>query len=104
MPKNKAFWMRPQALDSQIRNHVEKIRIVDTHEHLDEESVRLKQPLNLTRFFMYYAFDDVATSGMKPEEEAKFFDDKLSAMEQWKLIRAYWPLARNTAYCQAVRL
>jgi len=104
MPKNNAFWMRPAALDAGLRNHVEKIRILDTHEHLDEEAVRLKQPLNLTRFFMYYAFDDVTTSGMMPEDEKKFFDDSLSAMEQWKLIRGFWPKAKNTAYCQAVRL
>ncbi len=99
-----ALWLDPKGMDAGLRDEVEKIRIVDTHEHLDEESVRLQQPYNLTRFFMYYCFDDVATAGLLPEEEKRFFADGISAKEQWQIIRRVWPLAKHTGYCRALTL
>ncbi len=96
-------WLAPRALDPEVRAEVERIRLVDTHEHLDEEAVRLSQPNDLKRFFMYYTFDDMVSAGLPGEAQGRFFktDD---GMEQWKLIRDFWPLARNTGYCQAVLL
>ena len=93
----KATWLDPKILDPAVRDEVEKIRMVDTHEHLDEEAVRLTQPVNLTRFFMYYAFDEVATAGMTGAEEAAFWRDGVSAEEQWRAIRRAWPLAQPFA-------
>ena len=96
-------WISPRALDSGIRKAVDAIPLVDAHEHLDEESVRLGQPVNLTRFFMYYGFDDVASAGLPPEA-SRFFADGVSGEEQWGMIRDAWPHARHSGYGRAVRL
>lgn len=100
----RATWIAPEALDPAIRDEIERLRIVDTHEHLDEEAVRLKQPVNLTRFFMYYAYDEVATAGMTPAEEKTFWKDGVSGEEQWRCIRRAWPLAKHSGFCRAITL
>jgi len=97
------LWLNPRVLDSTVRDEVERIRIVDVHEHLDEEEVRLKQPNDLTRFFMYYTFSDVVTAGLSADAQGKFFAT-IDPIEQWKLIRKCWPAARNTGFSTAVRL
>ncbi|MEK7766932.1 MAG: amidohydrolase family protein [bacterium] len=102
--RSRAAWLNPRALDPGVRAEVERIRMVDTHEHLDEEAVRLAQPVNLTRFFMYYAFDEVATAGMTPDEETLFWKDGVSGEEQWRAIRRAWPLAKHSGFCRAITL
>jgi hypothetical protein len=101
---SRATWLDPKILDSAVRDEVERIRMVDTHEHLDEEAVRLTQPVTLTRFFMYYAFDEVATAGMTGDEEVAFWREGATGEEQWKAIRRAWPLAKHSGFCRAITL
>jgi hypothetical protein len=102
--KPPAPWMNPKSLNPKIRDYVNQIKVIDTHEHLDEESVRLKQPNNLTPFFMYYSFAELVSAGLPVSSQKAFFNDKISGKEQWKLIRDYWPLAKHSAFCRAVTL
>lgn len=104
MTRARATWLDPRILVPRVRDEVERIRVVDTHEHLDEESVRLRQPVNLTRFFMYYAFDEVATAGMTPAEEKTFWKDGVSGEQQWRCLRRAWPLAKHSGFCRAITL
>ncbi len=97
-------WLNSKILVPEVRDAIDTLRIVDTHEHLDEEATRLRQPNNLTRLFKFYAFDDVATAGLSPEAQQRFYDPEVSGQEQWKLIRSIWPFVRHTGYCQAIRL
>jgi hypothetical protein len=104
MPQNKAFWIKPAALHPEIRAHVEGIRVVDTHEHLQEEAEQLKQRNNLTPFFMYYSYADLTAAGLPKEAHAKFFSEEISGEEQWQLIRKTWPKVRHSAFCKATIL
>ncbi len=101
-------WLNPAILDPDVLAAIDALKIVDTHEHLDEESVRLTQPPNLTRFFMYYTFNDMASAGdagrMSAEDHKLFWKDGASGEEQWRAIRKAWPLARHTGFAAAVRL
>ncbi|HEY3233985.1 MAG TPA: amidohydrolase family protein, partial [Polyangiaceae bacterium] len=102
--RNRNFWLDPQAQDPEIHDHVEQIQIVDSHEHLDEERVRLEGPNNLTRFFLYYTFSDVVSAGLPDMPGGTFFNHGMSGEEQWTLIRNYWPLVKHSAFCRAVTL
>lgn len=97
-------WIAPGILDPGVRAAVDAVPMVDAHEHLDEEAVRLKQPVNLTRFFMYYTFDEVASAGLPPEAEKRFWAEGVSGEEQWRMIREAWPHVRHSAYGRAVIL
>jgi len=104
MRKARAVWAAAKGMDPGIRDEIEKIRLVDGHEHLDEEAVRLSQPNDLVRFFMYYTFDDVTTTGKTGPGAGAFFKAGTTVEEQWRAIRDAWPLARNTGYARAVQL
>ncbi len=99
-----ARWIAPRALDGAVLEAVDSVRIVDTHEHLDEEAVRLTQPNTLTKFFMYYSFCDVASAGMTGEESALFWKAGVSGEDQWRALRRAWPLAKHTGFCRAITL
>jgi hypothetical protein len=103
LPGSPVAWLSSRVLNPSVHEEVEKIRIVDSHEHLDEEEVRLGQPNDLTRFFMYYTFSDLVTAGLPADAQGKFFAT-IDPLEQWSLIRKYWPLARHTGFSTAVRL
>jgi uncharacterized protein len=89
---------------------VRETALIDTHEHLCDESDRLagKDPFgngadDWTLVFSHYLDSDLRTAGMPPEDCRKFFRSDASPREKWKLIEPYWPAAKNTGYAQAVR-
>jgi len=104
MAANRAFWLNRRVLDPGIRDAIERIRVVDTHEHLEEEELRLKTPLRLSRFFVYYGSDDPSSAGAFRGVDPGFFDEKLDSTAQWKILGKYWSLVRNTGYSTAIRL
>ena len=96
--------MKARGIDPVLADEVERTRMIDAHEHLDEEAVRLRQPNNLTRFFMYYSFADLVSAGLPDKAQGRFFAEDITGEEQWRLIRDYWPLARNTGFCRAITI
>jgi hypothetical protein len=97
-------WISPKVLDAAILKSVDDVALVDTHEHLDEEEVRLKQPNDLMRWFLYYTFSEVATAGIPDDRQKRFFAQGIGADEQWDIVKAAWPGARLTGSGIAVRL
>ncbi len=64
---------------SELRRHVEKIRVVDTHEHLPPETERVNEEVDvLATFYQYYASADLMSAGMPEEEFVKIWDTSMS--------------------------
>jgi len=88
-----------------IREVVDSIEIVDTHEHLTPSEEWLKLQLDFGRLFLHYASVDLVSAGMPLADlEALKTDTNLSPEEKWKLMSPYWKAAKNTGYCKAVTL
>jgi len=88
-----------------IREVVDSIAIVDTHEHLTPEDEWLKQKLDFGRFFLHYAAVDLISAGMPPADlETVRGNPNVSIEDKWKLFSPYWKAAKNTAYCKAVTM
>ena len=102
--RERGHWIDPSALDDAVRSEVDSILAVDTHEHLETESERLKSRPSLKPFVFIYALSDLVSAGLPPKEAEQFNRDDLSGERHWKIIRDYWPLIRNTASACAVRL
>lgn len=102
--QGRGFWVDPGSLDDSIRAETASIRMVDTHEHLETESSRLKASPSLKPFLYIYALSDMVSAGLPAREAELFNRDDLSGERQWKIVRDYWPLIRNTASACAVRL
>jgi hypothetical protein len=47
-----------------IKAQVDKIRLVDTHEHLTSETARLKKPADCLAIMLHYVESDLVSAGL----------------------------------------
>lgn len=87
-----------------LYNFIKGIKIVDTHEHLQEEADRLANGSYLvSALFSGYVSSDLNTAGMPPEAYKAFRWDKEDDVEKaWKYIAPYWKHIRHTGYGECV--
>jgi predicted TIM-barrel fold metal-dependent hydrolase len=89
--------------DSRLVETVNKIAIVDTHEHLELEEFRPKRDL-WDLFFHHYSTTDLLSCGMPYASLYPIHDNNVAMEEKWKLISPYWPCAKLTAYGRTLRI
>lgn len=87
-----------------IKQAVDGIYVIDTHEHQEEESVRLKAKQDFFRLFRHYAGSDLVVAGMADATLRKLENPDVPIDEKWRLFEPYYLPARNTAYMRAVRI
>lgn len=93
-----------------IQELVKATPFIDTHEHLIEESRRLRAPVagewlypcnDWSYLFMHYTQDDLRLAGMSGEEMKQCCAPDIEPADKWRLFEPYWPRARHTGYAQA---
>ncbi|MBN1511074.1 MAG: amidohydrolase family protein [Phycisphaerae bacterium] len=92
------------AIHPDIRHTVHSIPVIDTHEHLEEESARLARPLDFAVLFEQYAGHDVRSAGMPEDDWQKCLKPDTPLAEKWRLFDPYYHRTRNTAYCKAIEI
>ena len=71
----------------EIKRHVDKIRLVDTHEHLPQENTRIGMEVDaLSELFLHYSSSDLRSAGMKEEEIITIRDISIAIDERWSII------------------
>lgn len=97
--------------EESLRQKVLETPLIDTHEHLMNESERLKagksmdDTANDWSFLLSHYFDsDLVVAGMSRADYDRFFSTALGPLEKWKLIEPFWPYAKHTGYGLNVRL
>jgi len=109
-PGGKAGRLTTSDVRKQILKRVFDTPFIDTHEHLIEESTRLKarsrraRPDDWSYIFTHYLNSDLLTAGMPKKTYQKFFSEKVDPLEKWTLLEPYWPAVKNTGYGQAVSI
>jgi len=112
-------------INERIHSEVEKIAIVDTHEHVMLETDRNDYALDFSYLFGHYNSSDLISAGMPPRlmEAARLpmhnfrqlFSKRMkrrqpipeperedmSLEERWQAIDPFWEAIRNTAYARA---
>jgi len=95
----------PQATDvrKQIFAKVWSTPLIDTHEHLYDETHRLQPDAkgDWTSVLSGYLGSDLLSAGMPQDVFDKFYGDPLPPVEKWKLLEPYWPAVKNTGYGRA---
>lgn len=96
----------PEAgFEGRIKNFVDNIELVDTHEHLMEEFISSEKSSPDFMFLLaLYADDDIKSAGMGKPEFAELLTDKYTVMEKWNRVKPYWEMSKNTAYNRTVLL
>lgn len=100
------------SIQSEIRELVESTPFIDTHEHLLEESTRLRGYADnrglfpcddWSYLFMHYLGNDLASAGLSDSDLQRFLSPDLGTDEKYRLIAPYWERTKHTGYAQAVR-
>jgi glucuronate isomerase len=92
---------RSRSLAGRLREAVEGLEVVNTHEHILPERERVAQPVDFFTLAGHYAINDVISAGL-PAAAAAAKD--LSPGERWRAFEPYWKHARFTGYGQALRI
>ncbi|MFQ6095241.1 MAG: amidohydrolase family protein [Candidatus Bathyarchaeia archaeon] len=88
-----------------IKDAVDRVRIVDTHEHLVQEKERVANKVDLFETILaHYASSDLVSSGMPLKDLERIRDPGLPLQERWELFEPYWEMIRNTGYARALNI
>lgn len=87
--------------DQRIRDHVNQIRIVDTHEHLLNPAGFDPSMLDFMFLFRHYAAGDYESVGIPEKTFNDLFSDSLTVIEKWRALQPWWELSFNTGYNRA---
>ena len=98
-------------LQTRVRDCVDATPLVDTHEHLIEESHRLNWtsgddlfPCNDWAYlFMHYLGDDLVSAGMPEDDKKRFLSPDETTETKYRLLAPYWERTKHTGYAQATR-
>jgi hypothetical protein len=96
----------PQAgYDQRIRDSINNMKIVDTHEHLSNQAeYRKSGKLDFMMLLFQYADDNIKSAGMLDPAFNRLMTDSMTVIEKWKDFKPYWEGSSNTAYNRAVLL
>jgi len=88
-----------------IKNAVDKIKLIDTHEHLPQESERIKgKPDPFATFLIHYISSDLVSAGMPKDILYRVRNASLPLNERWRLLAPFWEKIQNTGYARALNL
>lgn len=88
-----------------LEREINKIKIVDTHEHLQKEKNRIKSKIDPFKTFLsQYISSDLISSGMSYKELSAIMDDNVPLEERWEKLSPYWDDVQNTAYAKSIRI
>jgi predicted TIM-barrel fold metal-dependent hydrolase len=89
----------------EIENYVNSLKVLDTHEHLMEESERLKLGSDpLVVLLPHYLSSDLVSSGMELCDLNVLRSGDTPLEERWKSFMDYWVEVENTGYAQAIKI
>jgi predicted TIM-barrel fold metal-dependent hydrolase len=96
---------------NELKDLVDKTPFIDTHEHLMNESERVKADRTIdgkandwSFLFSHYFNDDMAVAGMDQKTLDRFFSPDTGPVEKWDLIAPFWLYLKHTGYGQNIRI
>jgi uncharacterized protein len=91
--------------EQRIRNYIDTIKVVDTHEHLmNPKGIPNSGMFDFMLLFHHYADDDIKSSGMSKPTFNRLLTDSLTVLQKWEILKPYWDKSFNTAYNRVVLL
>ena len=94
---------------SDLRQHLDTIRIFDTHEHMHKEKTWLDFPTDILQaLFHHYITHDLHVAGLAPDDFKRLFPRQAAAPvgpleERWKILQPVWERCQFTGNGEAVR-
>lgn len=92
-----------------IYNTIQKTHLIDSHEHLIDETERLncQKPFiqcdDWTTILGLYSKFDFVSAGMPQKDIDSISSSEKSPIDKWKIIEPYWNIVIHTGYGQVIR-
>lgn len=84
---------------------ISQIPIIDTHEHLADESYRVHVEKDvLSLFLRHYVPTDLMNAGISEKLIQSIRDPSVSIEKRWKDLAPFWRQVHHTAYAQALKI
>ncbi|MEI6512544.1 MAG: amidohydrolase family protein [bacterium] len=90
--------MDTTALKQNLLKSIEKFEVIDCHEHLRPEKVRLEKKVDVFTFFSHYCHWDLLTAGMPDASYQALYNHNLPLDYRWDSFEPYWENIRYGCY------
>jgi predicted TIM-barrel fold metal-dependent hydrolase len=92
-------------LIERLEDFVERIPIVDSHEHIPPEAVRISKDADPLRLFLSsYTSSDLKSVGLGLEDYRMVCDPNIDIKSRWEVVEPYWRKASNTGYFRVLKI
>ncbi len=92
------------ALYRSLSNSIDRIAVVDTHEHVIAEADRLNAPRDPFLLVSHYLINDLISAGLPQADAAKLADANLPLESRFAIFEPWWKVARITGYAEAFQI
>lgn len=99
-------FIKSTATYKRIKSEIDKIRVVDNHEHLKPESYRVNEgkPDFFSIVLRDYTGGDIRNIGNTFCHDKKYEDETLSIEERWESFKPIYERIKNTGYMRCLRV
>jgi len=86
-------------LAEQLRREIDKIPVIDCHEHLPTEAQRLEKTIDVMTLFSHYCVGDIEAAGLlQGDPQNEVFDASKPLMPRWRKFKPYFEAIRHGSY------
>jgi hypothetical protein len=85
-------------------DHIQSLKIIDTHEHLPFESERSMTMDVLEEWLIHYFVCDLVSAGLSDEDLVTVRDSKQDLKKRWDIVEPYWHAAESTGYGRSLAI
>ncbi len=96
--------MKLNDLERNLVRAIEAMDIIDAHEHLGPEAVRVAEPVDVFTLFSQYTRGDLEVAGMSAQEYESLFDRSIPLDTRWRTFAPYWERIQHGCYARAALL
>ncbi len=97
LPQESKISVLTPGYEQRIRDYVDSIKIIDTHEHFfNPELLKSTYFLDFSLLLQQNSYDGLVASGMDPEMLQKLYFEPTPVPEKWNIIEPYWNKSFNT--------
>jgi hypothetical protein len=89
---------------TELLEHIQSLKIIDTHEHLPFESDRSLESDVLEEWLPHYFSCDLISAGLSDEDLKTARDSRQDIRKRWEIVEPYWHAAESTGYGRALAL
>ncbi len=88
-------------LEARLVEAMEAFDIIDSHEHLTPEKVRVETEVDVFTLFSHYTRHDLFVAGMREQDYQLLYNRDIPIERRWAMFEPYWQRIRHGSYARA---